>query len=143
MIVFNRFFKDYCILEYMGPREFILSTGAKILLGKNAENNDELVKNFKGKENTILHSVAPGSPFCVVLSDGKPSEKEIKEAAIICAAKSQDWRDNRRDVEMHLFSGKEIKKPIFAKAGTWKIISKPKLVKAKKKDIESWEKKNK
>jgi predicted ribosome quality control (RQC) complex YloA/Tae2 family protein len=118
-------------------REFILSTGTKILLGKSAESNDELMKEFKGKDNLILHSVKPGSPFCVI-EKINPLKKEIEEAGIICAAKSQDWRDNKLDVELHLFSGKEVKKPVFAKTGTWKITSKPKVIKAKKIDILKW-----
>jgi len=119
-------------------REFILSSGTKILLGRNAENNDELMKEFKGKENFILHTVTPGSPFCVIDSNDFPLEKEIKESAIICAAKSQNWRNNKSDLELHLFSGKEIKKPLLSKTGTWRITSKPKIIKVKKKDIETW-----
>ncbi len=121
-------------------REFKLSTGTKILLGKDAESNDELMKEFKGKENLILHTVNPGSPFCVILGD-LPTEKEVKESAIICALKSQDWRDNKSNVDLHLFSGREIKKPLFAKTGTWNIKSKPKIIKVKKADIEKWLKK--
>jgi len=124
----------------MKPREFILSTGTKILLGKNAENNDELVKKFKGKENIILHTVEPGSPFCVI-EKLKPTKEEIYLSGSICAAKSQDWRDNKSDVEMHLFSGKDIRKPLIKKTGTWKIKGKPKVIKIKKKDIEKLEKK--
>ena len=122
-------------MNFMKPREIILSTGAKILLGKNAENNDELVNEYKGKENLILHTKNPGSPFCVIL-DKNPKKEEIKEAAIYCASKSQDWRDNKKDIELHLFSGKNVKKPIFAKKGTWKITSEPKLIKVKKIEIE-------
>jgi predicted ribosome quality control (RQC) complex YloA/Tae2 family protein len=125
----------------MKYREFILSTGTKIFLGKNAENNDELMKEFKGKENTILHTVKPGSPFCVI-EKLNPTKKEINEAGIICAAKSQNWRDNKSDVKLHVFSGKEIKKSIFAKTGTWKILSKPKIIKIKKPEIEKWLRKN-
>lgn len=121
-------------------REFKLSTGTKILLGRNAENNDELMKEFKSKENKILHSVKPGSPFCVI-DKLNPTKEEIYESGIICASKSQNWRDNKSDVEMHLFSGKEIRKPLLAKVGTWKITSKPKVIKIKKKDILKWEKK--
>jgi predicted ribosome quality control (RQC) complex YloA/Tae2 family protein len=123
-------------------REFKLSTGTKILLGKDAENNDELMKEFKGKENLILHTVKPGSPFCVIISD-LPTGKEVKESAIICASKSQDWRDNKSNVDLHLFSGREIKKPLFAKTGTWNIKSKPKIIKVKKADIEKHIKKEK
>jgi len=121
-------------------REFTISSEAKIFLGKNAENNDELVKMFKGKENIILHTVAPGSPFCVI-EKLNPSKEEIKEAGIICASKSQDWRDNKRDIKMNVFSGKDVKKSLFAKSGTWKIKRKAKIIKIKKKDIEK-EKKN-
>lgn len=121
-------------------REFELSSGTQIFLGKNAENNDELMKEFKDKENMILHTIKPGSPFCVI-EKLMPNKDEIKEAGIICAAKSQDWRDNKTDINLHLFSGKEIKKPVFAKTGTWKITSKPKVIKVKKADIINWEKK--
>jgi len=121
-------------------REFELSIGTKIFLGKNAENNDELMKEFKGKGNIILHTVKSGSPFCVI-EKLKPTQKEISEAGIICAAKSQDWRDNKSNVLIHQFTGKEIKKSIFAKTGTWKIISKAKVIKIKKSEIEKWLKK--
>lgn len=121
----------------MKPRELKLSTGTRILMGKNAESNDELVNTFRGKDNLILHTIKPGSPFCII-DKLEPTSSEIKESAIICAAKSQDWRDNRSNIELHLFSGKNVKKPLFAKPGTWKIISKPKVVKVNKKEIDNW-----
>jgi len=115
-------------------REIELDKETKILLGRNAKNNDELVKKFKGKENIILHTVKPGSPFCVI-EKLNPNQKEIYEAGIICASKSQDWRDNKRNVEMHVFTGKDVKKPVFAKPGTWKVRN-AKIINIKKKDIE-------
>lgn len=118
-------------------REFNLSSGAKIFLGKDAENNDELCREYCGKENVILHTVSPGSPFCVI-NKISPSEKEIKESAIICASKSQDWRDNKSDVGVHIFSGMQIKKPFFAKSGTWKVSGKLKVISVKKKEIEDF-----
>ena len=113
----------------------------EILLGKNAESNDELMKLYRGKENTLFHTIAPGSPFCVI-DNLNPTQKEIQESAIICAAKSQDWRDNKNDVKVNLFKGKDIKKTILMKTGSWKIKSKPEILKIKKIDIENWEKKN-
>ena len=123
-----------------GFREYNLSTGTKIILGKNAETNDELVKEFKNKPNTILHTVKPGSPFCVIdsSSNSSPTKKEIKEAATICASKSQDWRDNNSDVEMHKFTGYDVKKPLFAKKGSWKLKNNPETIKIKKKEIKKW-----
>lgn len=114
-------------------REFGINSGVKIFLGKNAENNDELMKSFKGKENVILHTSAPGSPFCVI---GKlnPSKEEIYESGIITAKYSQDWRNHKKDVEIHVFTGKEVSKPWFSKIGTWKVKNFKKL-KVKKSDI--------
>lgn len=123
----------------MKYREIELKSGTKIFLGKDAENNDELVKEFRQKENIIMHTVALGSPFCVIESSGiNPTKKDIKEAAIICASKSQDWRDNKRDVEINVFTGKDVKKPFLAKKGTWKIIGKAKIIKVKKEDIKKY-----
>ena len=118
-------------------REFTLKSGAKILLGKDSKSNDELMKKFQGKENPVLHTIAPGSPFCVI--DNLELDKtEIKEAAIICAAKSQDWRDNKRSVKLHVFKAKDARKPKNLKQGTWSIKGKPKVIKAKRRLIKRW-----
>ena len=119
----------------MKPRELKLFSGTVIFLGKNSENNDELVKNYQGKENILLHTANPGSPFCVI-DKINPTKEEIKEAAIICASKSQDWRDNKGDVKIHIFTGKDVYKEKIMKIGTWGIKKKPKLIKVKKEDIE-------
>jgi predicted ribosome quality control (RQC) complex YloA/Tae2 family protein len=121
----------------MKPREFILESGTKIFLGKNSENNDELVNKFQNKENTILHTARPGSPFCVI-DKLNPLKEEIKESAVICASKSQDWRDNKKDVIIHVFSGKDVSKKKDMKSGTWGLKNKPKVVKIKKQEIEVW-----
>jgi len=119
-------------------REFTLESGTKIFLGKDKKSNDELVGKYKGKQNYILHTIASGSPFCV-LENLEPQKKEIKEAAVICASKSQDWRDNKKSVKLHLFTGKDVQKKKPMKTGTWSIKNKPKVIKAKKKDIKKWQ----
>lgn len=68
----------------------------------------------------------------------KIGKKEIKQAAVICAAKSQDWRDNKKSVRVHLFTGKDVHKPKNAKAGSWTLKNKPKVIKAKKREIRQW-----
>lgn len=115
-------------------KEFETSSGKKILAGKDARSNEALVKDFIGKENIVLHTAAPGSPFCVILE--KPSLKDIKETAIFCASKSHDWRDNKKDVIVHIFSGKDIYKRKDMKQGTFGI-KKFKKIKMKKELIEN------
>ena len=122
-------------------KQFQTSSGKVFFLGKNAENNDELVEKFRGKDNIILHTAKPGSPFCVI-EDLKPTKKDIKEATVVCASKSQDWRDNRQDVLIHQFTGKDVHKTKLMGSGTWGLKSKPKLIKVLKRDIELWQSKN-
>ncbi len=114
-------------------REFTLKSGTKILLGKDEESNDKLMNLYKGKSNIILHTAAPGSPFCVIDLE-KPDKKEIYGAAVACASKSQDWRDNKKDVIVHQFTGKDISKKKLMKKGTWNV-KKHKIINVKKRDI--------
>lgn len=118
-------------------RQITLKSGTKIFLGKDSKTNDELMKKFQGKENFVLHTIAPGSPFCTI-NNLDSSKKDIKEAAIICASKSQDWRDNKKSVKLHLFKAKDAHKSKNLKQGTWSIAGKPKVIKAKKKEIRRW-----
>ena len=121
-------------------REIIIpESGTKLLLGKDAENNDALMKEFKDKENTILHTVAPGSPFCVIEGNLKPSKQIINASGSVCVNYSQDWRNEKGDVMVNVFTGKDISKRIWMKKGSWKVKN-PKVIKIKKKDIINFEK---
>jgi len=121
----------------MNFRELKIKSGKNLLLGKNAEQNEKLAKQFIGKENVILHTAAPGSPFCII-DDLKPKKKDIKEAALVCAKYSKDWRDNKSDVLVHIFNGKNIYKEKGMKTGTFGV-KKFKVIKVKKNDIKKLE----
>jgi predicted ribosome quality control (RQC) complex YloA/Tae2 family protein len=116
-------------------REFVTSSEKIILAGKNAENNEELVAQV-GKEEIVMHTAEPGSPFVNIKGDSKKvSKKDLNEAATFCASKSQDWRDNKSDVEVHYFYGKDVYKNKGMEKGTFGV-KKFKVIKIKKKEIE-------
>ena len=116
-------------------REIELPSGIVAFMGKNAENNDELMKKFQGKGNTIIHTVAPGSPFCVI-GELKPRKKDVALSAVACAFYSQDWRNHKTDTKVNIFTGKDVKKRFWMKSGTWKVNNgKSKIITVKKKDI--------
>lgn len=123
----------------MGFREIFLGEEKRILLGKDRHSNDELMKKFKGKSNIILHTEFPGSPFGV-LDFKKPTKKEIYLGGAAVARYSQKWRDNKKDVKVNVFTGKQISKKRNMKTGTWHV-SKFKTIKIKKKRIKKFEKK--
>lgn len=113
-------------------REIKLSSGAEFTLGKDESSNDELMNEFKGKPNTIMHTASPGSPFCVIKN--KVLEGDLYAAAVACARYSQDWRDNKKDIKINVFTGKDISKEEGMKTGTWNV-KKFKTIIVKKEDI--------
>jgi predicted ribosome quality control (RQC) complex YloA/Tae2 family protein len=117
----------------MNFREFTTKTGKKIFLGKSAEQNEVLMKDYISKDNIILHTEKPGSPFAVILGLN-PSKEDIKETATFCALKSKDWRDNKKDVIVNVFSGKDVYKNKSMPEGTFGVKKSQKL-KIKKEDI--------
>ena len=117
-------------------RKYILSTGREVYAGKDSKNNDKLVEDAK-KDDILLHTNAPGSPFVNIGTN--PSKKEIEEASIFCARYSQDYRDNKRDVTVDIFSRMDMKKDSSMKEGTWAVKDKE-SIKVKKSDILKLEK---
>ncbi len=121
-------------------REFLTSSGKKVLAGKNAEQNEELVKQFIGKDNRIFHTSASGSPFCVI-EKIKHGKKDEEETAIFCASKSQDWRDHKGDVEVNFFRGEDVYKDKGMKTGAFGV-KRYRTIIATRKDIEKFISKN-
>lgn len=116
-------------------REFTTSPGVKVLGGKSADNNEELIKQV-GPTEIVLHTAEPGSPF--VNLKGKATKKDVYEAAVFCARYSQDWRDNKTDIVVHKFLGKDVSKDKKMKLGTFGVKKHTKI-KVKKMDIEKFE----
>jgi len=117
-------------------RKYTLTTGREVFAGRDAENNDLLVKSAARNE-TLLHTEAPGSPF--VKCGEKPLKKEVKETAVFCAKYSQDWRDHKKDIVVNVFLKADMKKGIFMKKGTWNVKKQEKVT-VKKVDILRFEK---
>lgn len=116
-------------------REFVTSSGLLVLGGKSSANNEELVKQIEPSE-VVLHTKASGSPFVNI--KGKAKGKDVKEAAVFCAKYSQDWRDNKTDVVVHKFYGRDIFKDKGMKEGTFGV-RKFKTLKVKAKRIKEFE----
>lgn len=113
-------------------RDYELSTGKVVFAGKSAGNNEALVEAAEDGA-VLLHTKKPGSPFVNV--GEKPLKKEIKEAAVFCASKSQDWRDNQGDVVVHVFKKTSVYKRKGMKLGTFGVKRYDSEVVVKKGDI--------
>lgn len=121
-------------------RNFKTSSGKLILAGKDEKNNEDIVTQAEPKE-LVFHTEKPGSPF-VNIKSKNPNKEEIKQAAIFCAMKSQDWRDNKSDVKVNIFKGGDIYKTKGMSMGTFGVKSK-KTILIKKNEIERFLKETK
>ncbi len=121
----------------MNFRELTLSSEKLALAGKDAESNEKLIKQA-GKNEIILHTEKPGSPFVNIKTNAdETTKKDVKEAAIFCAKYSQAWKKAKikSDVEVHIFLGKDLFKLKDMKTGTFGVKKFKKIV-VKKEDIE-------
>jgi len=117
-------------------RWFITSSGKIVIGGKSAEQNEEVVKNHIDKEDIILHTALPGSPFLVIKSEGKNiTEDDVKEAAIFCASFSQQWKKGAKKTEIHVFAPAQIFKSRGDKKGTFNVSGNIKKIQAELKLI--------
>jgi predicted ribosome quality control (RQC) complex YloA/Tae2 family protein len=123
-------------------RKLELRSGKIALAGRDAESNEKLIEQA-GKDEFILHTSKPGSPFvnikCKTKGFANPITKEdIKEAAIFCAKYSQAWKKAKKkpeNVEVHIFLGRDVFKLPGMKPGTFGV-KKHKSIKVKREEIE-------
>jgi predicted ribosome quality control (RQC) complex YloA/Tae2 family protein len=118
----------------MNLRTHISKQGTLFLAGRTDENNEELISQVQPEE-FVFHTEAAGSPFVNI--KGSPKEGDTKEAAIMCARYSRDWKKNKTDIIIHEFKGKDISKSKYMKTGTFGV-KKAKPMKIKKESIESF-----
>ncbi|MDA3836054.1 MAG: NFACT RNA binding domain-containing protein [Nanoarchaeota archaeon] len=119
----------------MNLRTHISKQGTLFLAGRSDANNEELIAQVKPKEE-VFHTKAPGSPFLNI--KGIPKHGDIKEAAIMCARYSRDWKQGQEDIMIHRFLGKDIHKSKSMKTGTFGVRA-AKIIKVSKIDIINFE----
>jgi len=124
--------------KYQKFRHFITSGGKLVIGGKSAEQNEELMKTCLDNENIVLHTEAPGSPFCIIKEkEEEISKQEIEESAVFCAKYSHVWKKAKvkKNVTVHYFLGKDIFKTKGMKLGTFGVKKFKKII-VKKGDID-------
>lgn len=115
--------------EYEKFRWFFTSSGKLVMGGKSAEQNEELMSKIGGSKGFIvMHTAAPGSPFCIIKN---PNKEDLQEVAVFTACFGQDWKRGKKESEVHVFNSEQIKKAKGMKQGTFGIAGKPKNMKVK------------
>jgi hypothetical protein len=115
------------IKNYEKYRWFFTSGKKLVIGGKNAEQNEDIMKMVQ-EGDIIMHTSSPGSPFCIIEN---PSEKDLEEGAIFTACFSHEWKKGKKKTEVHIFSGSQVTKERGMKTGTFGVLGS-----IKKKNVE-------
>ncbi len=118
------------IKDYRNYRWFFTSNKVLVIGGKSDEQNELAIKNFLRPEYIVMHTSAPGSSFMIIQSN-KPSKKDLDETAIFCACFSQQWKNNKKQIEIDIFKGGQIYKTKSMKTGSFGVKDNKKTKKVK------------
>lgn len=119
----------------MKLRTHISKQGTLFLAGRTDETNEILMFQAKPCE-FVFHTQMAGSPFVNIKGD--PKEGDIKEAAIMCARYSRDYKKHKTNTKVHYFFKKNTYKNNSMKVGTFGVKS-AKNINVELKDIESFQ----
>jgi len=111
--------KSYVRIEY-GVKEwferfkwFITSSGRLVLAGKDASQNEALVRKYMREFDLFFHADIPGAAAVIIRlagPDDKPSEQDILEAAKYAAANSRAWTLGHTVVDVFYVKGEQVSK---------------------------------
>ena len=107
---------------YEKYRWFMTSSRKMVIGGKNAEQNEEIIKELlsSGKNYVVMHTKLPGSPFAIIQSEN-PNETDLQETAIFTACFSQRWKEKKKKVIIDIFKADQIYKTKAMKKGTFGV----------------------
>jgi len=99
-------------------RWFHTSTGYLVIGGRNADQNEELVKKYMGNHDRFFHTQAHGGPVTLLKAAG-PSEsadpvdwdeQTLREAAQFAVSYSSDWKDGRGAGDAYMVKPDQVSK---------------------------------
>jgi predicted ribosome quality control (RQC) complex YloA/Tae2 family protein len=92
-------------------RWFHSSEGFLVLGGKDATQNEILVKKYTESHDLVFHADIVGAPFVIIKTEGRvPSEQTVKEAAEFAAAFSRAWKEMFNAVDVYWIHPEQVSK---------------------------------
>ncbi len=85
--------------------------GFLVIAGKNADQNESIVKKYLEEEDLFLHAEIHGAPATILKTRGRdPSEGDILDAAVVAAVYSRAWKAGAGSVDVFWVKGSQVSK---------------------------------
>ena len=121
------------IKDYKKYRWFFTLSDKLVIGGKNAIQNDELVKRIKDLNEAliVMHTSSRGSPFSVILANIKKiSKNDIEECAVFTASFSRAWKEGKKKAAVGVFNSVQLNKNKGMQTGSWRVTGEVKEIHA-------------
>ena len=126
---------------YMKYRFTITEKGFLVIGGKDANQNERIMKNYKNDGDLVFHADIVGAPFALMLLHNKEAESveevitkfgiseiDIMQAAGLSAVYSRAWKEGYGEIEVFYVLGKQVSKKApsgeYLKHGSFMIYGK-------------------
>ncbi len=98
--------------EWFEKYHWLLSSeGILVLGGRNADQNESLVKKQLGPRDVFMHAEIHGAPAVVIKCGGRePGEETLREAATLAACYSKAWRSGIAALDVYWAWGEQVSK---------------------------------
>ncbi len=92
-------------------RWFESSKGFLVLCGRDASNNELLIKRYMNDEDIVLHAEVHGAPFTIIRTEGKDLKDDtVEEAATFAACYSKAWTKGFTSIDLYWINPSQISK---------------------------------
>ncbi|MCE4615206.1 MAG: NFACT family protein [Desulfurococcales archaeon] len=89
----------------------ITRNGFLVIAGKNADQNESIVKRYLEDNDVFLHAEIHGAPATIMKTGGKePTENDIWDASILAASYSRAWKAGAGYVNVFWVKGSQVSK---------------------------------
>ncbi len=89
----------------------VTSEGFLAIGGRDASQNESVVKKYLGDRDIFMHADVHGAPAVVIITQGRePSSKSLEEAAILAACYSKAWKLGAGYVDVYWAWGSQVSK---------------------------------
>lgn len=99
------------VFWYEKYRWSLTRNGFLVVAGRDASQNEVLVKKHLGERDVFLHADVHGAPATILFrGGGEPSPEDIEDAAFIAACYSRAWKAGYGLVEVYWVQGNQVSK---------------------------------
>ncbi|MEB3774075.1 MAG: NFACT family protein [Desulfurococcales archaeon] len=89
----------------------ITRNGILVVAGRDAGQNESLVRRYLGEEDIFMHADIHGAPAVIVKTGKKePGIEDLSDAAVIAAAYSRAWKAGLGSVQVYWVRGSQVSK---------------------------------